>query len=60
MLEILNSERSTSSTTSYMSIKYEIYLRLKRHCRKFWTVVNSGIEEAYIGRPTLVSVKQLI
>ena len=43
-----------------MSIYYEIYLRLKQRCRKFWTVVNSGIEEAYIGGPTLVSVKQLI
>ena len=34
-----------------MSIYYEIYLRLKQRCRKFWTVVNSGIEEAYIGGP---------
>ena len=43
-----------------MSICYEIYLRLKQRCRKFWTVVNSGIEEAYIGGATLVSVKELI
>ena len=26
-------------------------LRLKQRCGKFWTVVNSGIEEAYTGRP---------
>ena len=26
-------------------------LRLKLRCRKFWTIVNSGIEEAYTGRP---------
>ena len=47
----LNSEWSTSSNTLYMSIWDEIYLRLKQRCRKFWTVVNSGIEEAYTGRP---------
>ena len=34
-----------------MSIWYEIHLRLKQGCRKFWTVVNSGIEEACMGRP---------
>ena len=34
-----------------MPIWYEIYLRLKQRCRKFWTVVSSGIEEAYTGRP---------
>ena len=34
-----------------MTIWYEIYLRLKQRCRKFWTVDNSGIEEVYIGRP---------
>ena len=56
----MNSERSASSNKSYMSIYYEIYLRLKQRCRKFWTVVNSGIEETYIGGPTLVSVKELI
>ena len=47
----MNSERSTSSNTLHLSIWYEIYLRLKQRCRKFWTVVNSGIEEAYTGRP---------
>ena len=24
------------------------YLRLKECCRKFWTVINSGVEDAYI------------
>ena len=28
-----------------------MYLRLKQRCRKFWTVFNSGVEDAYIGRP---------
>ena len=52
MLEIfLNSERSTSSNTLYMAIWLEMYLRLKQRCRKFWTVVNWGIEELYTGRP---------
>ena len=55
----LNSERSifsnTRCNTSYMSICYEIYLRLKQRWRKFWTVVNSGIEEAYIRRPNVVA-----
>ena len=55
----LNRERSTFSNTrcntSYMSICYEIYLRLKQRWRKFWTVVNSGIEEAYIRRPNVVA-----
>ena len=27
-----------------------MYLRLKECCRKFWTVTNSGVEDAYIGR----------
>ena len=49
--EILNSERSSSSNMLYMSIWYEIYLHLRQRCRKFWNVVNSGIEEAYTGRP---------
>lgn len=47
----MNSERSTSSNTLYILIWYEIYLRLKQRCRKFGTVVNSGIEEAYMGKP---------
>ena len=45
------SDQSTPSNILYMSIWNETYLRLKQRCRKFWTVVNSGIEEAYIGRP---------
>ena len=52
----MNSERYTSSNTLYMSVWYEIYLRLKQRCRKFWTVVNSSIEEAYTARPYVSTI----
>ena len=46
------SDRSASSNTSYVNLVRNIILLLKQRCgRKFWTVVNSGIEEEYIGRP---------
>ena len=47
---VLNSMRCTSSKTSYMLIWSDMYLRLKEYPRKFWTVINSGVEDAYIGR----------
>ena len=47
---ILNSMLCTSSKTSYMLIWSDMYLRLKECSRKFWTVTNSGVEDAYIGR----------
>ena len=45
---VLNSMWCTSSKTSYMLIWSDTYLRLKECCRKFWTVINSGVEDAYI------------
>ena len=53
MFEIfLNTVRCASSKTFYMLIWSDTYLRLKECCRKFWTVINSGVEDAYnfIGR----------
>ena len=61
---VLNSMRCTSSKTSYMLIWSDTYLRLKECCRKFWTVINSGVEDArvlnFIEDLKLVSVKLLI
>ena len=36
------------------------YLRLKQSCRKFWTVVNSGMEEAYTGSLYITLDKTII
>ena len=47
-----------------MLIWSDAYLRLKECCRKFWTIINSGVEDArvlnFIEDFKLVSVKLLI